>query len=250
MSSEGSQLAEDVVPWTEFTQAYYDANYFASRTGKLFVSRGKPEYWGYKNPDGEYFGAPPIAKAWKTVFEPKRVLDVGCGRGTFVAYLRDWGVEAHGFDYSEWAVGHLYGRCRPEWVRVHDATEPWPYPDSSFDLVTALDFFEHIYEEDLEFVIGELLRVSRRWIFLQMATVDGVTERGYALRRGERIPFEDGRTWAGHVTVQTPAYWMERFDRDPLSIRRDLVNWFCSLVPKDVLSNWAKNTMLVYERRW
>lgn len=238
------------LPQKEFTQEYYDNGYFADPQGKSFDrGAGTIEHWGYKNPEGEFLGAKDIAEAWKTIFNPRNMLDVGCGRGVFLAYARDAGIEAEGFDYSQWAVNNPYPRCKKEWLKVYDATHRWPYTDQRFDLVTALDFYEHIYyEPDLPFVISEMYRVTKKWIFLQIATVDGKKEKGYILKKGEPIPWQDGRTWAGHVTVMTEEFWYEQFEDDEWMPRRDMVNWFCSLVDKNIIRNWLLNTMIVLER--
>jgi len=219
-----------------FDGKYYDQKYFADPLGKEFRrSDGSIEHWGYRSPDGEWLGAGPIVVAWKEVFEPRNLLDVGAGRGTFIAYAREEaGIEAVGFDYSEWAVGYgRYGqigktihKCKEDWIRLHNATQPWPYEDNSFDLVVALDFFEHIYEDDLSFVISELFRVAKRYVFLQIATVDGVRETGFILHRDEPVPWDDGRTWAGHVTVQEEAFWYDRLDHEDWMPRRDMVQHF------------------------
>jgi hypothetical protein len=183
------------------------------------------------------------------MFNPKNMLDAGAGRGQFVSMARDVGIEAEGFDFSEWAVSKgRYARCKPEWLRLHDATKTWPYKDRYFDLVTALDFYEHIYLSDLDFVISEMFRVAKKWIFLQIATVDGVKEKGYILKQGEPIPWEDGRTWAGHCTVMPPDFWIEKFECDESMLRRDMVTWFCSLVDKNIIRNWLLNTMIVLEK--
>lgn len=238
------------LPKDEFKQDYYDRLYFADEKGKKFVlPNGTTKYWGYLNPTGDYEGAKPILEAWKEMFQPKDMLDVGAGRGQFVAMARDIGIEAYGFDFSEWAVREgRYKKCKSEWLKLHNATKPWPYKSYSFDLVSALDCLEHIYLDDLNFVKKELFRVTKKWIFLQIATVDGVKEKGYILKKGEAIPWEDGRTWAGHVTVKTEEWWCDYFDSDNWLLRRDMVNWLCALVHKNILSNWLQNTMLVYER--
>jgi len=182
------------------------------------------------------------------------MLDVGCGRGTFLTYARDLGIDAEGFDYSEWAISNPYFRCKPDWLRVHDATKPWPYKYSSFDLVIALDLLEHIYEDDLSLVINEMFRVAKKWIFLQIATVGGtsgagVHEDGYILKKGEPIPIErEGNAVAGHVTVQPNSFWYELFDREDWLPRRDVVNWFFSLVDPAIVKNWMLNTVIVLER--
>ena len=237
------------LPEKEFTQQYYDYQYFADPQGKSFdQGTGTIEHWGYKNPEGEFLGAKDITQAWKTMFNPKKMLDIGCGRGVFLTYARDVGIEAEGFDYSLWGINNPYPRCKKEWLKVHDATQLWPYADQSFDLVTSLDFYEHIYEPDLPFVISEMFRVSKKWIFLQIATVDGVKEKGYVLKKGEPIPWEDGRTWAGHCTVMSPEFWIEKFEHDEWMLRRDMVNWFCSLVDKNIIRNWLLNSIIVFSR--
>jgi len=239
-----------------FDGKYYDRDYFQTPAGKKYRDAGGAIHgWSYDSPNGEWLGAGPIAKAWKEVFEPRNLLDVGAGRGTFIAYAREEaGIEAVGFDYSEWAVGDgRYGqigetihKCKEEWLRLHDATEPWPYEDDSFDLVVVLDFYEHIYEEDLDFVIGELYRVADKYVFLQIATTKG---EGYILKKGVEVPLVlEGNAVAGHVTVQDEAFWYDRLDHEDWMARRDMVQHFCSLVDPSIIRNWLLNSILVYER--
>lgn len=234
---------------TEFKSSYYDCRYFADKRGKAFKrENGSIEHWGYRNPEGEFLGAKDIAEAWKTIFNPKNMLDVGAGRGTFTAYARDVGIEAEGFDWSQWAVENRYVRCKKEWLKVHDATKPWPYENANFDLVVALDFFEHIYQSNLEFVVSEMYRVAKKWVFLQIATVKP-PETGYILKKGEPIPLaQDGRTWAGHCTVCTESFWYQMFEDEDWMPRRDMVNWFCVLVKPEIITNWLRNSIIVLER--
>ena len=236
----------------EFTEDYYDREYFADPKGKKFTRPdGSVEYWGYRSPEGNVGGADRIVDAWKTMFKPKNMLDVGAGRGSIVAYARDAGIEAFGFDWSKYAVGDegRFARCKPEWLKCHDVTKRWPYADDSFDLVMALDLWEHVYLEDLDFTISEMFRVARKWCFLEIATVDGIKEKGYMLKKGDPIPLvEDGRTWAGHVLVTTRDWWEDKFDHEEWLNRRDMVNWFFSLLAPATIPNWLLNTVLVLEK--
>jgi len=234
----------------EFTEEWYDREYFADEKGKQFTrANGTVEHWGYRSPTGDIRGADLIVKAWKTMFNPKTMLDVGAGRGTMLAYARDAQIQACGFDWSKWAVSKgRFSRCEAHWLTCHDATKDWPYPTLHFDLVTALDFWEHIYSEDLDFVVSEMFRVARKWIFLEIATVNGIKEKGYRLKKGEHIPIaEDGRTWAGHVTVETEAFWIDKFDKQDWLVRRDMVNWFFGLLAPLTIPNWLLNTVIVLE---
>jgi len=235
----------------EFTEDWYDAKYFSDPKGKKFTRPdGSVEYWGYMSTDGDIGGADRIASAWKTMFKPKNMLIIGCGRGAMVAYAREAGIEAFGFDWSKYAVGEgRFSRCKRDWVTVHDATKPWPYPDNSFDSIVALDLFEHIYLENLDFVISEVFRVCRKWCFLEIATVDGKKEKGYILKKGEPIPIaEDARTWAGHVLVTTQDWWEDKFDHEDWVTRRDMVNWFFALLSPQTIPNWLVNTVLVLSK--
>ena len=236
----------------EFTEDWYDREYFADPKGKKFTRPdGSVEYWGYRSPEGNVGGADRIVDAWKTMFKPKNMLDVGAGRGSIVAYARDAGIEAFGFDWSKYAVGDegRFARCKPEWLKCHDVTKRWTYADDSFDLVMALDLWEHVYLEDLDFTISEMFRVARKWCFLEIATVDGIKEKGYMLKKGDPIPLvEDGRTWAGHVLVTTRDWWEDKFDHEEWLNRRDMVNWFFSLLAPATIPNWLLNTVLVLEK--
>lgn len=248
-------MSKSDVPKT-FTAEYYDVKYFADVIGKSFRrSNGSIEHWGYRNETGESSGCREIVKAWKQIFQPKNMLDVGTGRATLVAYARQAGIEAYGFDFSEWGVNEgRYPQCKREWLKVHDATKPWPYPDNSFDLVTALDLLEHIYLDDVDFVISELYRVAKKWIFLQTAVAGsgGLQDReeeGYVLKKGEPVPVElEACAVAGHVTVRKEQWWYDRLEREDWMPRKDMVNWFISLVDPSIIRNWLLNSIIVSER--
>jgi SAM-dependent methyltransferase len=243
-----------------FTADYYNEDYFVTSNGKTFKrADGTTGAWSYANPMGEWLGCKPIVEAWEHVFNPKNALDVGCGRGTFLAYMRDIGIKAEGFDFSGWSVDHHYHRCDKKWIKNCDATKPWPYQDQSFDLTTALDIFEHIYSDKISDVISEMFRVSRKWVFLQIAGINGgsgamVHDSCYILRRGEKIPVKlQGMAVAGHVTVQTKEWWVDKLgknmnDNNKFVFRNDLIEKFVKLVPSDVISNWTKNIIIILER--
>jgi hypothetical protein len=248
-------MGESDIP-KSFDAEWYDEKYFKTVDGKKFKrANGSIAAWSYANPTGEFTGAKQIAEAWKQIFNPKNMLDVGTGRGTVVAYARDVGIEAVGFDFSEWACSDegRYPRCKVEWLRCHNATKPWPYSAKNFDLVTALDFWEHIYSDDIDFVKSEMFRVAKKWIFLQIATAAhsmlGEQKSGYIFEKGQTVPQAlEGCAVAGHVTVQQEDFWLAKFDHPNWLLRRDMVNWFVSLVDNNIIRNWLLNTIICLER--
>lgn len=241
-----------------FDQSYYDSDYFSNPNGKKFKrSDDTEDTFGYRNPEGEWLGCSPIVNAWGTIFRPGNMLDVACGRGTFLTYARSVGIDAIGFDYSQWAIDNPYVRCKKEWIILHDATQRFPYPDNSFGLVTVLDFFEHVYEDQINDIVKEVYRVCRKYAFFLIATLGGGSgvnaerhEKGYIIKRGEEVPVElRDAAAAGHVTVCSREWWDDRLTKiDGVNwhIRRDLEAEFRRLVPANVLLNWG--TVIILEK--
>ena len=93
-----------------------------------------------------------------------RVLDVGCGRGWVVHNMRNLGIDAYGVEYGLEAVEDSV--CGAEWA---DLTERLPFPDASFDIVTCLGVLSHLPQAYAEHAVRELARVSRRFIWSNIA---------------------------------------------------------------------------------
>src|SRR5205085_1310369 len=89
-----------------------------------------------------FFGG--IAERIVKEIRPRRVLDVGCAKGFLVEALRDRGVEAFGFDVSEYAIGEVRPDIRP-FCRVQSASEPL---GATYDLITCIEVVEHMTEEE------------------------------------------------------------------------------------------------------
>ena len=88
--------------------------------------------------------------------EGSRILDVGCGTGGNLDLLQGFGV-TWGVDASFTAASFVKGRGWPR-IAVGSATD-LPFPDASFDLVTALGVIEHVQRDDR--MLEEMRRVTR-----------------------------------------------------------------------------------------
>ncbi len=91
-------------------------------------------------------------------FNNNTILDVGCGVGAMLKYLRPFG-HVTGLDSSEEAVricNLLYGEGSG--VKLGNLTKEVPFEKKSFSVITLLDVIEHI-DDDLEFLrtINDLL---------------------------------------------------------------------------------------------
>jgi 2-polyprenyl-3-methyl-5-hydroxy-6-metoxy-1,4-benzoquinol methylase len=70
-----------------------------------------------------------------------RVLDVGCGRGVILGALADRGLDPHGFEISDAAVGGVDPRAK---ICVAQRLEEAGYPDAHFDGVIIWHVLEHV----------------------------------------------------------------------------------------------------------
>jgi ubiquinone/menaquinone biosynthesis C-methylase UbiE len=83
-------------------------------------------------------------------------LDIGAGRGTLIARIqRSLNVESSACDYTE-ELMQLPGQ-KVDIANLND--QPLPYPDATFDIVTATEVIEHL--EHFRRVIREIHRVLR-----------------------------------------------------------------------------------------
>jgi SAM-dependent methyltransferase len=87
-----------------------------------------------------------------------RVLEVGCGVGSFLAFIADRGAELHGIDASEALLDIARRRVPAADLRVADM-EALPFPDDTFDLVAGFNTF--FFANDMVAALREAGRVAR-----------------------------------------------------------------------------------------
>jgi SAM-dependent methyltransferase len=129
---------------------------------------------------------PPVLEAVR----PRRVIDVGCGTGDWLAVCRELGVaEVCGLDGPWVDRGRL--RIPPECFHAADLSQPLP-PRGPFDLVLSLEVAEHLAEA------------------CAAAFIASLTGLGPVVLFSAAVPFQGG---VGHVNEQWPAYWAAHFAR-------------------------------------
>jgi|GEM_PF-689110 len=123
------------------------------------------------------------------------VLDIGCGDGLLMEYLKKRGLECAGVDISSQAISICAGRGLD--CRQADITERLPFNNSSFDNVLLIDVLEHIFQPGE--VLKEAYRVSRKFVFISVPNFVSLPAR-FQVFLG-RVP-ENNTARDGHV------YWM------------------------------------------
>ncbi|MGE3279651.1 MAG: glycosyltransferase [Alphaproteobacteria bacterium] len=172
--------------------ADYGASYFQNAEGSgytdyLTLARGPNRH---------------LAETLVTLFQPSSALDMGCAVGYVVKRLRELGVDAYGYDISEWAVH----KADAPYIQVLDiaTTEI----SRQFDLVICYDLLEHIEESRLSFAIQNLWASAARYLVV----VPALYEEGtlYDTGNSNVRTFHDYAWWLDFMTANCNCI----FDRD------------------------------------
>lgn len=235
---------------------HYDQQYFFSDLygGKKFVdSAGQSKEFGYAQ-GGLWSFQGIIDKLLQLIGYPNEgVLDLGAGCGGFVATLQEkYGISAVGFEFSKYAIEHAILGAEKYLVQRDLEETPWPIDDYMVDWVTAIDLFEHLFSDKVDEIIRETKRVAGRWIIAKICTAKQPYEVWCAKRaRYEEVLAQakrEGFEWlivSGHVTSQTPEWWINKFADEDWKNRSDLAeklkkdlnlpdDWRCTLILEDI----------------
>ncbi len=76
---------------------------------------------------------------------PQSILEVGCGTADYLyALSQAWNISGHGFDQSAGMI-EAAGQKNPGLIlQTGDASQPFPYPAASFDLLYSVDVIHYI----------------------------------------------------------------------------------------------------------
>lgn len=96
-----------------------------------------------------------ILKKFLSPLNIENNLDVACGTGRFLNFSR------HGVDFSPKMIEIAKSKYREKKILVADA-KALPYPDETFANVTAFHLFMHLTLEDLQLILSEVARVTKK----------------------------------------------------------------------------------------
>lgn len=147
---------------------YFDETYYQGRLDAGGHNERGTAYAEYIENSRQNACFREIASNIVRIFQPNRVLEVGCAIGAIVRFLNDLGCEAHGAEVSEWCVAH---REHPNVVL--GGFEKLPFPDDYFDLVFSVHSIEHVPPGSLSLALTELHRVCPKGIQLHFLPLVG-----------------------------------------------------------------------------
>jgi SAM-dependent methyltransferase len=134
---------------------------------------------------------------------PRRILEIGCGKGAVLSFLQSLGHTVYGIDVDAKAISECKDSHPGMDVRVGSG-DGLPFEDSMFDIVLSLDVFEHISDSNQH--LREVRRVLKEGGNYLLQTPNKWTN----------IPFEMLRQW-------------KKFHTGPIRSYRRLTEDHCSL---------------------
>ena len=124
------------------------------------------------------------------LIQPKSILDVGCGIGTWLQAFNQFGIKDYlGVDGSY--VDKNLLKISDEFFRARDLRKLWDL-NRKFDLVISLEVAEHLESEYAEHFVTTLVNHSDVIVF------------------SAAIPGQSGQN---HINEQWLSYWQEKFDK-------------------------------------
>jgi 2-polyprenyl-3-methyl-5-hydroxy-6-metoxy-1,4-benzoquinol methylase len=101
----------------------------------------------------------------KDVFQPKKVLDLGCGPGALMHLLWELGVDVEGVDFAESSKQLATKEVRDR-ITVGDVDDPTLKPADAYDLVISREVLEHLTVLQVKRAVANMVRMTRQFIYV------------------------------------------------------------------------------------
>lgn len=161
-----------------------------------------------------------------------RVLDIGCGLGSYVRELNARGFSCLGVEVSSVSASGAEALGRP--VLLMDGRR-LAFPDAAFDTCLLIEVIEHI--DDYTLVLREAARVARRNIVISVPNISAIP----VLSRHNVVPWH--MLEGTHVNFFTPEILQQLLDRLFVGRARVRVEQYAPFFP------WEPETQLHYQIR-
>ena len=101
----------------------------------------------------------------KDVFQPKKVLDLGCGPGALMHLLWELGVDVEGIDFAESSRQVATPEVR-ERITIGQVTDPTLKTANTYDLVISREVLEHLTVLQVKQAVANMVRMTSKFIYV------------------------------------------------------------------------------------
>lgn len=152
-------------------------------------------------------------------YDPKSVLDLGCGIGSYLIGALNKGCEVYGIEISEQAKKYTDDKLTG---KIHYRSAVKYFGCIQYDCCICLEVAEHIEQQESEMLIRRLCGASAKRILFSAAP-----------------PGQDG---CGHINLQPKEYWIDlfaKYGRTPLESTTEHIaeNWKKLGAPDYIVKN-------------
>ncbi len=179
-----------------------------------------------------------LAQMLIELYNPKRVLDIGCGLGYLVDAFNGLGIRAHGIDFSEYALSHCPPLIRNKLRNIDlEQEQEWPFPPVYFELTVSLATFEHLKNPAI--AISEIERTLKVGGFALITVPSPISNTLNTIMRRYKEPT--------HVSVLPRDKWIGLFEARNLFYQGNLnmIRAFRAIKYTSRLRKWLLHSPLV-----
>ena len=101
----------------------------------------------------------------KEVFEPRKVLDLGCGPGALMHLLWELGVDVEGIDFAE-SSRHLATPEMRDRIVIGDVDDLSLKSANAYDLVICREVLEHLTVLQVKRAVANMVRMTSRFVYV------------------------------------------------------------------------------------
>ncbi len=169
--------------------SFYDREYYAGHKSEYRIAPHESALGKFLHTMTYIYRAGII----KAFINPKNCLDVGCGTGGLVKWLRFFGIDAHGVEISPDALELADPSLKP-YLKEADIIK-LPYEENQFDLVVTFDVMEHLERGRIKKAIDETLRVSKKYVLHKIYTKENLWITWFHARDFSHVSVLNRRHW-------------------------------------------------------
>ena len=151
-----TEFEQRVLDQKPVASGHYDADYFTGdwrAAGNNYSLETRRELEA-KNP-----------QLIKDVFQPQRVLDLGCGPGALMHLLWELGVAADGIDFAASSIPLATPEVRDR-ITIGEVDDESLKPADAYDLVICREVLEHLTVLQVKRAVANMVRMTSRFIYV------------------------------------------------------------------------------------